>query len=232
MGVNIDITPTVHFDREVSLKLKVEISSQNGSVTISGVTEPIISQRIAEQVIQLKDGEPSILAGLLQKQDTRGVSGTPGLGEIPFLKYFFSSQQHEQASDEIVFLMIPHIVRESLITAENVRPIYTGTSNSVELIRRSPAAAAAAQGSGPGMSAAPQSEPTTTAAQAANSMLGAIAAAGNPRQPGAGSRTGRSSACYSWARSYAEPPGGEPGCGSVVLDAGRRLDVPGFGDGQ
>ena len=93
VGVNIDMTPTVHLDREVAVKLTVEISSQNGSVMISGVTEPIISQRQAKQTIQLKDGEPSILAGLLQRQDTRTVSGTPGLGEIPFLKYFFSSQQ-------------------------------------------------------------------------------------------------------------------------------------------
>ena len=178
VGVNIDITPTVHFDREVSLKLKVEISSQNGSQTISGVTEPIIAQRVAEQTIQLKDGEPSILAGLLQKQDSRNVNGTPGLGEIPFLKYFFSSQNKETQSDEIVFLLIPHIVRESLVTDENTRPIYTGTGNSVELIRRT----------APGVTKASQSIPpptqsNTTAAQAANAMIGEIAAAAQPRVP-------------------------------------------------
>ena len=181
VGVNIDLTPTVHFDREVSLKLKVEISSQNGSVTISGVTEPIIAQRVAEQTIQLKDGEPSILAGLLQKQDTKTVSGTPGLGEIPFLKYFFSSQSKEQQSDEIVFLLIPHIVRESLVTADNTRPIYTGTSNSVELIRR-PQAAGEAQISPAAMNR--PAEPSTSAANAANSMLGVIGNADRPSQPG------------------------------------------------
>ncbi|HEY1743656.1 MAG TPA: secretin N-terminal domain-containing protein, partial [Granulicella sp.] len=135
VGVNIDITPTVHYDHEVSLKMKVEISSQNGSVTISGVTEPIISQRVAEQVIQLKDGEPSILAGLLQQQDSTTVAGTPGLGELPFFKYFFSSQDKVQQSDEIVFLMIPHIVRESIVTDDNTRPIYTGSGQSIDLIR-------------------------------------------------------------------------------------------------
>ncbi len=185
VGVNIDITPTVHLDREISLKLTVLISSQNGSVTISGVTEPIISQREAKQTIQLKDGEPSILAGLLQQQDTKGASGTPGLGEIPFLKYFFSSQQREQQSDEIVFLLIPHIVRESLVTAENTRPIYTGTSNSVELIRRSPAemrAVHAARGEAP--APASPSQPTVSAAMAANAMLGELANAAKPRDPG------------------------------------------------
>ena len=175
VGVNIDMTPTVHFDREVSLKLIVEISAQNGSQTISGVTEPIISQRKAEQTIQLKDGEPSILAGLLQKQDTRSVSGTPGLGELPILKYFFSSQSKEQQSDEIVFLLIPHIVRESLVTADNTRPIYTGTSNSVELIRRKPDGRAAGSGYVENTAA-----PSTSAANAANSMLNVIGSADKP----------------------------------------------------
>ena len=179
VGVNIDMTPTVHFDREISLKLRVEISSENGTVPLSGVTEPIIAQRVAEQTIQLKDGEPSILAGLLQRQDTRGINGTPGLGEIPILKYLFSSQNKEQLNDEIVFLLVPHIVRESLVTADNTRPIYTGTSNSVELIRRQVAQTAGR------VAATSVNTPPTSAAQAANSMLGQIAAAGQPRQPGA-----------------------------------------------
>ena len=181
VGVSIDMTPTVHLDREVSLKLAVEISSQNGSVTISGVTEPILSQRRAEQTIQLRDGEPSILAGLLQKQDTRTVSGTPGLGELPLLKYLFSSQSKEQQSDEIVFLLIPHIVRESLVTADNTRPIYTGTNSSVELIRRT---ASAGEGSPAAeRSMTRDSAPTTTAANAANSMMGVIGNADRPAQP-------------------------------------------------
>ncbi len=135
VGVNIDMTPTVHYDREVSLKLKVEVSSQNGSVTISGVTEPIISQRVSEQTIQLKEGEPSILAGIITRQDTKGVSGTPGLGELPFFKYFFSTQSKETQRDEVVFLLIPHIVRESVLTRINTRAIDTGTGQSIELRR-------------------------------------------------------------------------------------------------
>lgn len=137
VGVNIDITPTVHYDRNVTLKTKVEVSQQNGSVTISGVTEPIIAQRVLEQVIQLREGEPSILAGIVTKQDNKNVSGTPYLGEIPFLKYFFSSQQKEVQTDELVFLLIPHIVRESVLTRVNLAAIDTGTSSDVEL-RRDP----------------------------------------------------------------------------------------------
>ena len=137
VGVKIDITPTVHYDHEVSLKLALEISSQSGSDTISGVTEPIISQRKTEQILQLKDGEPSLLAGLFEKDDLRTNSGTPGLAELPLLKYFFGTQTRQTTEDEIVFVLIPHIVRESVLTRLNIRAIDTGTGASVEL-RRDP----------------------------------------------------------------------------------------------
>ena len=183
VGVNIDVTPTVHYDREVSLKLKVEISTQSGSQNISGVVEPIISQRVAQQVIELKDGEPSILAGLLQQQDSLSVGGTPGLGEIPFLKYFFSSQDKMQQTDEIVFLIIPHIVRESLLTDENTRAVYTGTSQSVELIRKAPAQLAKAEAPVAGTDLGSPNLQPTSAANAANAMLGKMAAEGRPLTP-------------------------------------------------
>ncbi len=182
VGVNIDITPTVHYDREVSLKLKIEISSQNGSVTITGVTEPIISQRVVDQVIQLKDGEPAILAGLLQQQDTKSTSGTPGLGELPFLKYFFASRDKVQQSDEIVFLIIPHIVRESILTDENTRAIYTGTSQAVQLMRKEPSNVLASDGKTTGEATGTgEGSQSTSAANAASAMIGKMAADARPR---------------------------------------------------
>ncbi len=133
IGVNIDMTPTVHYDREITLKLQIQVLSQTGQVTISGVTEPVIGQREANQVIQLKEGEPSILAGIITKQDNKSVSGTPGLGELPFIKYFFSSQNKEVQENEIVFLLIPHIVRESVPTRLNTRAIDTGTLQDISV---------------------------------------------------------------------------------------------------
>ncbi len=182
VGVNIDMTPTVHYDREISLKLKIEVSSQSGTVTISSVSEPIISQRVIDQVIQLKDGEPSILAGILQKQDNKTVSGTPGLGELPILKYFFSSNDKVQQQDEIVFLLIPHIVRESVLTDLNTKAIYTGTGSSIELIHNDkPSMASLTADTRNANYVAGSPASTTTAAQAASSMIPQLAAAGQPR---------------------------------------------------
>ncbi len=160
VGVNVDVTPTVHYDRDVTLKLSIEISSQNGSVTISGVTQPIISQRKIEQVIRLREGEANILGGLMLNADQKNVAGTPGLGELPFLKYFFSSQSHEVQDDEIVFLLIPHVVRASELSALNLQSIDTGTGNAVEIRRiqaaEVPAALAAATANRPAQSTSNQ----------------------------------------------------------------------------
>lgn len=196
VGVNIDMTPTVHFDGEVSLKLKVEVSAQSGSVTISGVTEPIISQRVAEQVIQLKDGEPALLAGLMQAQDSKNVSGTPGLGELPILRYFFASTDKIQQTDDIVFLIIPHIVRESILTDENTRAIYTGTSQAVELIRKTPDSTTADDGAAGG---ARPGAPATSAANAAQAMLGKMAADAKPMSPAAAASAAAAPVTQNWA---------------------------------
>jgi general secretion pathway protein D len=159
VGVNIDVTPTVHYDREISLKLKIEVSSQNGSVTISNVTEPIIAQKVSEQVIQLKDGEPSILAGLVQQQKTDNKSGTP----------------------ELVFLLSPHIIRESILTDENTRKIYTGTSSSIELLHRDPPKLAdGGRVLNPVVTSSTPALQDTSAANAANAMIGKIAAEARP----------------------------------------------------
>ena len=84
VGVNIDMTPTIHLDREVSLKLDVEVSTESGSVTISGVTEPIIGQRSDQ------DGHPvartanhACWPASSSKQDNYSNSGTPGLRRFP-----------------------------------------------------------------------------------------------------------------------------------------------------
>ena len=127
------IKPTVHFDRDVSMKFKVEVSATNGNSNIGGITEPIITQRVVDQTIRLKDGEPNLIGGIVQHQTTWSISGTPGLAQLPLLKYFFSTQQKEVTDDEIVFLLVPHVVRAEQVSPENLQVIDTGTTNNVEL---------------------------------------------------------------------------------------------------
>lgn len=154
VGVNIEVTPTVHFDRDITLKMKIEVTAQAGSVTISGVTEPIIAQRSTEEVVRLREGEANILSGIMNQQDQVSWNGIPGLSSIPILKYIFGSKDHSISNDEVVFLLVPHVVRGQDINPTNLRPIDTGTGTNVELHRLAL--------EGPGANTPPRVEPVVT----------------------------------------------------------------------
>jgi general secretion pathway protein D len=133
VGVQIEMTPTVHYDHEVTLKIKIEVTSQSGSVTISGVTEPIISQRVVDQVIRLREGEASLLGGIQSNQESLASTAIPGLGAIPILKYVFGNRDHTVADDDIVFAIVPHVVRSQELNQTNLQPVDTGSGQSIDI---------------------------------------------------------------------------------------------------
>lgn len=137
VGVNIDITPRVHPNHEVSLKAKIEISSVTGTSTLGGLQQPIISQRTIDHDIRLKEGEVNILGGLIQRTDTKTLNGWPGFAKIPILRYLFSDDRVDHQEDEVLIVLIPHIVRLPEWTRANLRPIYSGSDQNVQVKRES-----------------------------------------------------------------------------------------------
>ena len=97
VGVNIDITPRVHAGREVSLKLSLDVSAVTSYVSIGGISQPMIGQRKIEHEIRLKDGEVNLLGGIMEDQQTKAMTGIPGLAQIPILKYLFSQTNTEHS---------------------------------------------------------------------------------------------------------------------------------------
>ncbi|HEY3769010.1 MAG TPA: cohesin domain-containing protein [Candidatus Angelobacter sp.] len=155
VGVKMEITPRVHPDGQITLKLSMEISNLNGSETIGGITQPIISTRKAEQTIRLKDGETNLLGGILEVDDTSTLGGVPFLSQIPILKYLFSSTQKEHTTNELIFVLVPHIVRSQELSDMNRRTFDVGTGGSIDL---RPASRPATPAAVP----APAAAPTTT----------------------------------------------------------------------
>lgn len=133
MGVILEITPRVHPDGEVTLKTVMEISNLNGSQTIGGITQPIISQRKVEHTVRLADGEVNLLGGIMEIQETKSTSGAPFLGEIPILKYLFTEEKKERINNEIVFLLVPHIVRGQELSELNRKAFDVGTGSGIDL---------------------------------------------------------------------------------------------------
>ena len=136
VGVNADITPRVHPDHEVSLKISIEVSSVTGTATIGGIQQPIISQRKIEHDIRLKEGEASILGGLFEQVDTKTLSGWPGFAHIPLLRYLFSSESTDHQENEVLVVLIPRIVRLPALTQADLRPLSSGTESNVQVRRK------------------------------------------------------------------------------------------------
>jgi general secretion pathway protein D len=111
VGVNVDLTPHLLPDGEIALHAKIDISSVQPSVQIAGVNEPTFGQRQIEHDIRLKEGETSLLGGLLQTNNTETVSGVPGLGQIPGLKYLFSETRHEKVQTDVLIMLTPRVIR-------------------------------------------------------------------------------------------------------------------------
>jgi general secretion pathway protein D len=161
VGVNIDVTPRVHQGREVTLKISIDISSVTSYQNIGGISQPVIGQRKIEHEMRLKEGEVSLMGGILEDQQTKSLTGIPGLANIPILKYLFSQTNTDHSENEIVFALIPHIVRGPDVSEMNQRMIAVGTANAIQLSPMStktenPAAPA---GPGPGGPTPPNPNP-------------------------------------------------------------------------
>jgi general secretion pathway protein D len=133
VGVNIDITPHVHANNEVTLKITMDVSAVTGQQNIGGISQPIIGQRKIEHEIRLKDGEANLLGGIMEDQQTKSLSGIPGLAQIPILRYLFGQTTQDHSENEIVFAIVPHIIRGTDVNEMNQRAIDIGTSTTIEL---------------------------------------------------------------------------------------------------
>ena len=133
VGVNVDITPTVHSSEEVTLQVVFDISNIRDRIDVGGLSQPVIGQRKLEHTVRLRQGEISLLGGLMQDQSTKSVSGTPGLAGLPIIKWLFSGESTEKNQSELLIAIIPHIVRSSDITDVNLRGVAAGTDQIVKL---------------------------------------------------------------------------------------------------
>ncbi|HEV2616205.1 MAG TPA: cohesin domain-containing protein [Candidatus Acidoferrales bacterium] len=162
VGVIVSVTPRVHPDGDVSLNYSVEVSSVTGQQSFGGIQEPIISKRsIGPADIRLRDGEVNILGGLITRNQTKSLSGWPGVAHIPFLRYFFTSEDNKIEDDEVLIALTPHVVRMPSITANDLRTLAAGTDANVRVYQKN--------GDGPSPATAPPNATPTPGAPAATS---------------------------------------------------------------
>ncbi|MDQ3168720.1 MAG: hypothetical protein M3Q55_01125 [Acidobacteriota bacterium] len=117
IGVNIDILPRLHHDDQVTLNLKVEVSSVAGP-GFQGL--PTFGNRVVSTTIRLKDGETNILAGLIRDEERTVLNGVPGLSDLPIIGRLFARNERRTKETDIVITMTPHIVRVLDLTEEDL----------------------------------------------------------------------------------------------------------------
>jgi general secretion pathway protein D len=123
VGVNIDITPRMHHDDDVTLQLNIAITSISGT-GFGGL--PTFGNREIKTVIRLRDGETSLLAGLIRDDERRTLDGIPGLSDLPLLGHLFSHSTRQTEQSDIVLTLTPHIVRVLDLNEADLRPFKVG----------------------------------------------------------------------------------------------------------
>jgi type II secretory pathway component GspD/PulD (secretin) len=107
LGLNVKAKPAVHGDGSVTLKLEMQVRSLTGQSN-NGV--PVISNREFNGDINLKDGEPAVVAGEISRTDMFSMGGIPGLGMIPGLNRITTTNNKQEDDDEMMIIITPHIV--------------------------------------------------------------------------------------------------------------------------
>jgi general secretion pathway protein D len=132
VGLNLDVTPTIHLDGNVQIKVGLEVSSivkEFDVATGSGGQTHVyqIGTRNATTTLELKDGETQVLAGLVTDSDQKSSSHIPGLGDMPILGRLFGSNGTKRDKSEIILSITPRIIRAQTRPTVDSTEFWYGT---------------------------------------------------------------------------------------------------------
>ncbi len=123
VGIDVKITPRIHFEKEVTLELEIKIRSIGG---IGYADIPIIATREVKNIIRLRDGETNLLAGLLKEEERKTIKGIPGLKDIPLVGGLFSSTELTISQYDVILTITPYIIRTIPFGEEDLKPLWVG----------------------------------------------------------------------------------------------------------
>ncbi|MBA3972803.1 MAG: hypothetical protein C0504_01140 [Candidatus Solibacter sp.] len=137
VGVNVDVTPRIHGSEEISMQIELEISSIKERINVGGLEQPVIGQRKVSHIIRIREGEATMIGGLMQASERVTRTGIPGLMHIPVIGRWLSSEKVEANDADLLVVLVPHIVRAPEISPENLRGVATGTDTIFKVKYRS-----------------------------------------------------------------------------------------------
>jgi general secretion pathway protein D len=137
IGVNIEITPRTHHDDDVTLAIRVAVTSISGA-GFGGL--PTFGNREITTVIRLREGETNMLAGLIRDDERTLLHGVPGLSDIPVVGRLFARTQRTTEQTDIILTLTPHIIRVLDLNEADLRPFRVGRDTLAPVLELPPAA--------------------------------------------------------------------------------------------
>ncbi|GAB3042216.1 hypothetical protein GCM10027155_03360 [Acinetobacter apis] len=134
VGLTLEVQPEIHVNDEVGIKVGLEVSNIVKEIrTNTGLLTYQIGTRNANTVLQLKDGETEVLAGLIREQERRSNVNIPFLGRIPILGALFSSRSKDKNRSEILLSITPKIIRRNTERLNYIKEFDSGTYDHITL---------------------------------------------------------------------------------------------------
>ena len=119
VGVSIEVLPRIHHDDSVTLEIKVRLDNVSGT-GYSGL--PTFGNRNVETTLRLRNGETSMIAGLIRQEERSSLSGLPGVADIPVIGRLFGQNSDNLTESDIILTITPRIVRRADLDRETLLP--------------------------------------------------------------------------------------------------------------
>lgn len=110
VGVIMDIRPEIAGTDTVVLNIYVSVSAVTGFAATEPVPTPIVSTRVATTSVHLREGESTVIGGLVSESTVDLEAKIPLLGDIPILGYLFRSTSTQRSKNSLEFVITPHIL--------------------------------------------------------------------------------------------------------------------------
>jgi general secretion pathway protein D len=127
VGVKVNAEPTILQNNEVILKLSLEVSQNLGTTTLSDGTSVItIGTRNLDTVLSVKDGETSVIGGLIQANSNKNKNKIFILGDIPIIGPLLTGNNNRNIKTELVLALTPRIVRLPVTPEPDITSFWSG----------------------------------------------------------------------------------------------------------
>jgi type II secretory pathway component GspD/PulD (secretin) len=107
LGMTLKTTANVMRNNDVALTVDLKITALAGS-SING--NPILDNRAYSGVVTLRQGDGVVVVSELDRQESRAISGVPGLSEIPGLNNV-TGNDLQKSNSTLLIVMTPHVIR-------------------------------------------------------------------------------------------------------------------------